>query len=352
MKKLIFVFLVPLFVFSCSTSDDGPTPNQLDESNSLRVLNYIKELGYPESSIKEYPVEYVVEGDIVFPKDMQVQDLEETSESGRTKHRYTTPLVSFARQNNIRVKIDQTMIDAPNYTTQIVGAIDHWNAGAWQRGARIKFVIVPANATEFDILIIRDNTLGDGALGFAQFPGAGGTPGHTVRINKALHESLGLTPLTRQATLLHEIGHAIGFRHTNQTNGTLVPGYEGTDSYSVMNAPSSNPLPSENDKGALAVLYPTELPYGIHNNGHYPWTFTWGLPGYTGFGAFVEFEVKHTRIDYQGNNHVSPVTVQTGTSYVLPFTQGQYSGQSATVSVRAKFASGTYSGWVTHNCTL
>lgn len=347
MKKIIYVLLI--LSLSCSTEEKTSlTPN----TNSVKVLKYIKDLGFTEYEIQDQPDRYIVQGDIVFSKDMEVPN-SISSNVGRTQQRMYSDLVSFTYQNNIRVRIDPTMTASPSMYSEIVGALNDWNL-ILGMGSRIRFTIATGTTyiTDYEIRIIGDNTLT--VCGQANYPGVnGGMPGTNVWIDK-----LELAPLNfnqRKGTIIHELGHAIGFTHTDSSDGTPVPGYEGTDDSSIMQSCCcniGNVSLSASDKGATVVMYPTEVPYGFDNSGHYPWVFYWNAPLYTGFGSLLGYETKHTRYDYQGIPHVSSTTFQTTTDYTLPFTQGQYPGQSAIVSVRAQFSNGTFSNWVSHNCTL
>ena len=78
-----------------------------------------------------------------------------------------------------------------------------------------------------------------------------GKPGNTVKINLGFNIGLGPngqpTALAKRRTLVHELGHTVGFRHTNW-QGTeynsggynLIPGTPETDWYSVMNGGTAN----------------------------------------------------------------------------------------------------------------
>lgn len=347
MRTTIFASLISLMLFSCSNEPENIVSNQ--NSSASEVLDYIKSLGYKADDIKEYPDKYVVEGDMVFKKHMQVAESKEHSQ-GRVNQRYTGWEVGFVYQNNIRVKIDQSMIEAPDYTNQIHDAINEWNTARYA-GSRIIFRVVTGNVygTDYDIRIFKDNTISP-SLGWAEVPQSNRKPGIEVRINKQALASYSV--LTRKTVVLHELGHTLSFKHTNSSDGIPVPGYDGPDSYSVMDTGGFNPVLSTMDKGATAVLYPTELPFNLGNSGQYPWVFSWNAPLYAGYGTVLGFEVKYTRYDYQGRIIESPVTLQTATSYTLPFTAGQYPGQNAVFFVRAQFSNGTYSNWISQSCTL
>lgn len=348
MKKITYTFMAVLALFfSCADQDERAVRNAPDLSPSNDVLAYIKSLGIRSEDIVEHDEYYVAEEDIIFPKNMIVPD-----ENARQEQYYTGSVISFANRANVRIKIDPSMTSSPDMTTEINSAVTMWNNLRYH-GSGIRLSIVTGT---YDILISNSN-LGSGVCGQGTFP-SGGAAGGTIYIHKSYISGNSFDQRVR--TITHEIGHCISFRHTNwsaqnESTATPVPGVGGTDANSLMNGGqcgSGAVVLSTNDRNATIALYPTASPYGMSNSGNYPWTFYWNTPLYTDFGPLVNYEVKHIRYDYQGNPNTSASTFQTTTSYVLPYTAGQYSGQGCVVYVRAYFTDGTISGWSTYNCTL
>lgn len=113
-----------------------------------------------------------------------------------------------------------------------------------------------------------------GVLASASFPNRRGTAGRTITVNTV---NYGLSTSEKRFVMVHEMGHCIGFRHTNwfdrnsdgnqTTNdsegvGSIganhIPGTPtGLDPNSVMNAivDSWNGF-GNNDKTAVQYLYP------------------------------------------------------------------------------------------------
>ncbi len=82
----------------------------------------------------------------------------------------------------------------------------------------------------------------------SRLPGAGETIGSQLIINSDMDAAQNLTARQQTFVMAHELGHSIGFRHTDSSDGTLV--YTGNwvcdgsaDSKSVMR-PGTSPIPS------------------------------------------------------------------------------------------------------------
>ncbi|WP_298735667.1 M57 family metalloprotease [uncultured Chitinophaga sp.] len=251
MKKSTFFPLVALLIIvftACSKTTDAPadpavTPSQ---DNAVKVLAYIKQLGFPAGSIVEQPTEFIVEEDISFPKNMQVPE-----GKLRTEQYYTGSLVSPANVSNIRLFVDPSMT---SMMSEINSAIAQWNAVA---NCNINWVVVAA--APYDVRIVNAN-LGNGVCGSGTFP-SGGRAGNLIRINKAY--IAGNSFAQRARTICHEMGHNVSFRHTNwaaigESSATAVPGVGGTDAASLMNGGqcgSGATVLSTKDKQAAAALY-------------------------------------------------------------------------------------------------
>lgn len=248
LKNIACIAMVALAISSCSKTKDAPAAQEPAARND-KVYNYITSLGFPAGSIVDLGTEYMVEGDISFPKNMEVPA---TDGSPKLEQYYTGTLVSAANARDIKVFVDASMT---SMNAEIVNAIAQWNAVP---GSLLRFRIV--TAAPFDIRIINAN-LGNGVCGAGTFP-SGGLAGNLIRINKAY--IAGNSFAQRARTICHEFGHNISFRHTNwaalgeSPAGINVPGVPGTDAGSIMNGGqcgSGATVLSPNDKAATAVLY-------------------------------------------------------------------------------------------------
>lgn len=264
-RYLIILSVVSGVLFSCSKKDIAPTPAQTAENNP--VLNYIKKLGYNESQIRDLGDEYLVDEDILFSKtgtpDLSVFDAPKTEQYG------TANYVGYNVQPNILVYVDPSM---SGYQSEINSAINIWNSVA---NCRVKFNLTTSSAGAH-IRIVNSN-LGTGVCGAAYFP-VNGQPGSLVRIN--INQISGNSFEQRTRTIAHELGHCIGFRHTNWQSGEGRSGtlpdngayYDaihilgtptGGDASSLMNAGQCGigaTVLSNYDILAVQFLYPAQAP--------------------------------------------------------------------------------------------
>lgn len=246
-KSTLFPIVALLIIFSmaCKKSSDLTVETPVQD-NAQKVRAYIIKLGFPEKSIVENPTEFIVEEDIVFPKNMTVPEGRLT-----TEQYYTGSLVSAANVTNIRLFVDPSMT---SMMAEINSAITQWNNIS---GSNIHWTVVAASP--YDVRITNAN-LGNGVCGSGTFP-SGGRAGNLIRINKNYIAANSFAQRAR--TICHEMGHNVSFRHTNwasigESSATAVPGVGGTDAASLMNGGqcgSGATVLSTKDKQAAAALY-------------------------------------------------------------------------------------------------
>jgi len=230
-------------------------------SSESETVDYIKSLGYSDSQIQDIGSEYLVDGDILFPKNLELP--KHGKSAGKTSQ-YGTGY--YITGNLILIKIDPSM---NGYISEIQSAIQQWNNIA---NSRLTFQIYDEVHGTPNVTITNAN-LGNGVCGAAYFP-YNGNPGSLVRINTQVIQNNSFEQ--RQRTIAHEIGHAIGMRHTNWFNNyetqtgydeaghpasaVNIPGTPtGEDSNSLMNGGqcgSGATILSLYDKAFVEYVYP------------------------------------------------------------------------------------------------
>jgi hypothetical protein len=261
LKVLFLSSCLSLILNSCSKEFDSKKNEPVDPSEPL--IEFLINSGFNLSDIKNVGTHYLVEEDILFSKKMTIPK-QVTSENGRTSQYFTNLLISRANQSNIRIFIDPSLT---SMTSEVTSAIAQWNQIL---PSNIRFVMVQGSPYE---ILVRNTNLGDGFCGMAEFAN-NGLPGSLIDINASYISGNSFDQ--RQRTITHELGHAIGFRHTNWSgrepkigviNGISydaidVPLVGGTDANSLMNGGqcgSGATALSEMDKGATRVLYPRSV---------------------------------------------------------------------------------------------
>jgi hypothetical protein len=263
MKKCLLAVCAALFLLSCKKIAEPISDPGLSKTDP--VYKYIKQLGFRDNEIKDNGKEYLVDGDMAFSKDLQPDF---SIFDGPKPEQYgTANYVGYSIQPSVTVRIDPSMA---GFTNEIIAALNLWNGVA---NCRLKFVLT--GATNQQILITNQN-LGAGLCGVAVFP-SNGNPGFLVRINGGLTATLNVTQ--RVSLIAHELGHCIGFRHTNWQpagepvnavdNGATITAMHilgtptGGDPGSIMNGSTCGIAPaglSPFDIVAMQYLYPANAP--------------------------------------------------------------------------------------------
>jgi len=225
-------------------------------------LNKIAQLGFGTSDVQQVDEGYLVEGDILLTPEMLNSPASHTlTRIAEVKKYRTTNLVSGPRVITVSVS---SQLPA-SYIAATDEALARYNA----QGLTLTFQRVSSGA---DISLVKGNGQ---YLASAGFPTSGGQPHNQVKVNS---RAIGNQPQGTVASILaHEIGHCIGFRHTDymdrsyscggsatnegasSVGAVLIPGTpSGPDSGSWMlacigsgvNRPFNN-----NDRTALSYLY-------------------------------------------------------------------------------------------------
>jgi hypothetical protein len=204
LKLLSCALILLAAVQSCKKSPHTDPP----KTDSLTALDKIRNLGFSTDSVLVVPNGYVVEGDIFLSE----ADLNQTTSSiglkiaGNELYKTSSLITGLPRV----ITINGSAL-SPYYKD----AIDRANRRFNSLNLRIKFWRVQANG---DITITPENLGATREARTYGIPGIDGKPADSITLNTQL---LGSNPnLGYLVTLItHEIGHAIGFRHTKYLNG-------------------------------------------------------------------------------------------------------------------------------------
>ncbi len=200
-------------LFSCQTEE---VPMAMDEISDV-TLAQIRNLGFNSDNVQRVDDGYLVEGDII----LRDQDLTGTADSKRLRIAEVEQYHTF----NLVTGTPRTIVittSGSNITTRLSDGI---NAA-----------IARYNAENLGITFVRGGSSGGGNINIrvvntrqyiasAGFP-AGGDPYGSINYARAYNNySLGFVT----TVIAHEIGHCIGFRHTDYMNRAYSCGSGGNE---------------------------------------------------------------------------------------------------------------------------
>lgn len=219
----------------CKKADlaDEPQPVAADA-----VLQKLLGMGFARKDILDKGTYYLVEDDIVFKKHTATPAVPSTQPGtiiGQQNQASTNELISYYKQPYVTVGVDESFPDV--WRADVEQAVRDWNG---IDGSRVDLTFVDGDGAD---ITIRGEDLAQGSYGYAAFP-SNGNPGYQVVINRR-----DAPDYRRRTTIVHEIGHCMGFRHTNlyfngegaaePIGGNIIAGTPLQDPNSVMNSGSS-----------------------------------------------------------------------------------------------------------------
>ncbi len=223
LKNIFALVALSIFAFSCS-QDQELSPSEPDNKLTGEVKAQFETLGFDVSDIgttdgremldpKLEGGNFLLEGDIVItPENFQAMLLSEIYHQGLVGEQYrTNNLVSTPQTINVigytggSNALDNTM------RTALQWAINNYN----RINIGLNFTLTfGTNYQPYDIVVYRVSGGGGGSAGFP----SGGAPYKFVQIQSGT-SSFGTN--TTEHVITHEIGHAVGLRHTDYFNRSL-----------------------------------------------------------------------------------------------------------------------------------
>jgi hypothetical protein len=225
-KKMLSVATAGLLAlaFSCQTDE-----NVADQPVADETLAQISALGFSNRNVQRLDDGYLVEGDIVLHDyDLKGGHHSKALRIANSEQYRTTNLVTAPR--TIRVSV------ASNLGTAYVQATDAALARFNAENLTLTFQRVSSGA---DIQIVKASFFESFLfLASAGFPTASGAPYNRIKISTRQLDSQPLD--TKTSVIAHEMGHCIGFRHTDYMDR----------SYSCGGSPSNE---GASDVGAILI---------------------------------------------------------------------------------------------------
>ncbi|HVI46046.1 MAG TPA: M57 family metalloprotease [Chitinophaga sp.] len=271
MKKTHFsllVFAFSIMIYSCSKNEKAGIP---DQKNNIPpdVITKVENLGFNSNGIKKYKDGYLVEGDIYLTdKDFSKQGTDKILQIAETEqYRTTNKVTGLPRTLSVYI--------SSSFSSSFVKAADTMVARYNALGLKLKFKRV-ADAATANITIETMYEEPDGSGGItlgvsAGFPDATGNPAKSFALNTH-PDAYGTNPDVKwlASVMAHEVGHAIGFRHTDYMNRYYSCPWEGKRSKESKGTDGAIQIPgtpSKPDKGSwmLACSDGNDRPFNAND---------------------------------------------------------------------------------------
>ncbi len=287
LKSLSTAFLFCIFLFFTSCEVDQEMLNETNSEQqaiSKQIIEILNRAGFhTDDGLSKTKDGYIVEGDIFLTEEEINNFSSKNKESTSDDKQYRTNNLVSGGNRTIRVYVD------PALGTFVRGSLDEALRRYNALNLRLTFQRT-GSASSNDIRIVpASNAALFGSYAIAGFP-KNGKPHNLIRMNTSFYG--GSNRLGNTASVIaHEIGHCIGFRHTDYANRSYSCGSGGNEGpagvgavhipgtptgFAVANSWMLACIPRNtnrpfiaSDKNALQRLYPV-LPvtyYRFYNSG-------------------------------------------------------------------------------------
>ena len=232
-KSNLFLSLVVAggTLVSCSEQSETIPDNEV----SSEVLSQLVDLGFNINNQAPIPFEdgYLVEGDIYLTDETMAQlsapdHLPEVEQYSTNNLVYTGGLrtiTMYAREGG-----------NSGYSPAMIAGLDEAIRRYNNQGLEIRFRRI--TTTNADITMTRLSRRDErrGVLGSAGFPSNSGDPYYEIKMSGVLESTYGLSTNGIATIIAHEMGHCVGFRHTDYYNRSISCGQGGNEGTSGVGA--------------------------------------------------------------------------------------------------------------------
>jgi len=242
----LFAALLAIGFSACNSEDSSAK----DDSTAIseEVLFQVKQLGFSTNGIIKEDDHYIVEGDIVLhQEDLERSNMHENFLRIAESEQYRTTNLVKNLPRVIRVRVATTL--GSKYITATDNAIARYNA----ENLQITFQRVTSGGN----IVISKAPNGASYLASAGFPTSSGAPYSSVKVNSKYLDQNNWDNNSITSILAHEIGHCIGFRHTDYMDRSYSCGgaysNEGASSVGAVHIPGT-PTTADPNSWMLACI--------------------------------------------------------------------------------------------------
>ena len=250
-KFSVIAALALIFPFACQQDETSLTEEVSDEA-----LAKISNLGFSTENVQRVDDGYLVEGDIILHDHDLAGPGKETKLRIAEVEQYHTFNVVSALPRVITISVSGTVSSA--FSTSVNNAIARYNAE--NLGITMQRV---SSGGSINIRIVNTRQY----IASAGFPDSNGNPYPEIKYAKAY--SSGYSDGFMTTVIAHEIGHCIGFRHTDYMNRAYSCGgsasNEGSGTVGAVHIPGTPTGPDPNSWMLACLGATTNRPFNAND---------------------------------------------------------------------------------------
>ena len=234
MKKIAFfttLIVVGTAVVSCSDQSEALPDNEV----SPEILSQLVSLGFNIDNQAPIPFEggYLVEGDI-YLTDETMAELSPADHLPEVEQYSTNNLVATSGSRTITMYAREG--GRNGYSPAMIAGLDEAIRRYNAQNLEIRFRRITTNSADITMTRLSRRDERRGVLGSAGFPTSSGDPYSEIRMSGILESTYGLGTDGIATIIAHEMGHCVGFRHTDYFNRSISCGQGGNEGSSGVGA--------------------------------------------------------------------------------------------------------------------
>ncbi len=214
--KSLFAFAAFGFLFT--SCNDEINSNVLIPND---VIHQLEEMGFNPDGIEKIDEGYLIERDIVITYDF----LEYHGPHNHVPNHEQYSTNNLVTTNGNRVITMYADEGRRGYSPAMIAGLDEAISRFNSQNLEISFQrITNRRAADIEMKRLSKRDERRGVLGSAGFPTAGGDPYDEIKMSGILESSFGLSTDGIATIIAHEMGHCIGFRHTDYFDRSISCG--------------------------------------------------------------------------------------------------------------------------------